>query len=370
MPRLSVLALCILLPVVPAAAECVNEAVSYEANLALCGMSLGSATDPAERAALLADRGRLHLSHGDLDAAEADLRAAIDLAPDQAAGALAHLSWLHGRRGEVGEALDAATRAYALDPADAAVLDSFAWALRASGDFAGCIAHAEEGIAAYPDLPAFPSAAASCLLDLGRAEEALARLEEALARGQDPIWVEESRASAFVTLGRPEEGAAAAKAALKADPSRAFALKMLLAARLDQGRTGEAVALYDALSPAVATEALRAEHVWNQMAWDLFTAGDLEEARRFSNLWAAAAPDPRPDEANDLDTRAHILAAQGDSKGAARDFIAALRLGGPDFETYYRERLAALGFTPGPGSAAVEVALRDCARRGADCRLY
>lgn len=349
--------------------DCQDNSLDAQVQIAACTDALAAETDPAQRADLLSKRGRTYEWIEDFDAAEADYREELRLAPDSAIP-LVDLSWLADRRGEADVSFEFAERAYALEPENAEVLERLAWSLHDAKRPDDCVARAGEAIAIDPDRYYAHSAKGACLVDLARHEEALPELDRALALGEDPAWIAQTRALAYYGLGRLDEAAESAQVALDADPTDAVALKTLLDTRLDQGRADEALALYEAHSQAVGPEAMRSEHIWNNMAWRFYLAGDLDQARRFIGFWSDAAPTPTEADVNEIDTLAHILAAQGDTERAAEGFVESMRLGGPEREAYYREKLAALGIMADPGPEEVEAGLRTCAARGADCRLY
>ena len=62
-----------------------------------------------------------------------------------------------------------------------------------------------------------------------------------------------------------------------------------------------------------------------------------------------------------MDTLGHVLAARGAPRRAALAFVDSARLGGPDHELLYRERLAALGIEAAPGPGGLKAALIECA---------
>ena len=106
---------------------------------------------------------------------------------------------------------------------------------------------------------------------------------------------------------------------------------------------------------------------YNQVAWYLYLDGRSAEGLPFVH----DALRRIPDDADAIDTRAHIYADLGRLAKALAEFERAMQAGGEDRVSMYQEALIEHGFDPGPADGvyrpAVRTALKACLDAG--CRL-
>ncbi|MEZ5668685.1 MAG: tetratricopeptide repeat protein [Alphaproteobacteria bacterium] len=215
--------------------------------------------------------------------------------------------------------------------------------------------------------------------DLGDTDAAFADYDRATAL--DPYYTDayNNRGVLNAGLGRNEEAIADYSAAIRADPDNALAYFNRAIAHYTLGGYPDSIADYEAaLAIAEGDPATPADDVaayreglasaQNDYAWDLYvTDSRLGEALKLVELALAVLPD-RPEY---LDTRAHILNAQGHAGAAVVSFEAAMAAGGADIVQIYEDALAGHGYDPGAvdGSydAAMRAALKACVRDR--CRL-
>jgi tetratricopeptide (TPR) repeat protein len=131
-------------------------------------------------------RGMAYERAKNWDKAEADLKQALVLKPEQAS-VLNYLgySWLERRR-NIPEATKMIERASAQRPGDGAIIDSLGWAYFLKGDLAQAVARLEDAIAAVPNDPTVNEHLGDAYLATGREIEALHRWQAALDAAPDP----------------------------------------------------------------------------------------------------------------------------------------------------------------------------------------
>jgi len=167
-----------------------RESNSYDVRLALSGLAAARGehreavkildTVIAElRAEPEADAWRLYLSRAvslmemdDWPRAEADMKRAAELAPEEAI-ALNYLGYSWAERGEnLDEAFDLIERAVALDPNSGAIIDSLGWANYQRGHYEAAVSHLERAAALEPGDPTVTDHLGDVYWRLGRKIEA------------------------------------------------------------------------------------------------------------------------------------------------------------------------------------------------------
>jgi tetratricopeptide (TPR) repeat protein len=254
-----------------AALASLNEAVRLKADVAIPRYKIGlihlrrGALDEAEKALnaarslapadawIASALGTVARKRGQWDAAATLHQQAVEAAPDKAR-LHANLALTRAGRKQWPEAEAAATRALALDAADAFVRDAAGHALAgaarsrlAAGDAAGAETRLRQAVTAVPDSALLRADLAVALLAAGRTPEALTEAEAAHRAAPTDPSVQISRARVLLGAGKPAE----ARAAVESAPAAASApagQALLGAAAL---RTGDAEAALRALEAAV-----------------------------------------------------------------------------------------------------------------------
>lgn len=104
--------------------------------------------------------------------AEADLKRAVEIAPDEAT-ALNYLGYSWAERGEnLDEAFDLIERAVALEPSSGAIIDSLGWAHYQLGDYEEAVGHLEQAASLEPSDPTITDHLGDVYWRLGREVEA------------------------------------------------------------------------------------------------------------------------------------------------------------------------------------------------------
>ena len=167
-----------------------REKTSYDARLALSGLvaSRGQHREAVKILdSLLADfpdesassDWRLHLSRavslmeiGDWPRAEADLKRAVELAPEEAT-VLNYLGYSWAERGEnLAEAFDLIEKAVSLDPDSGPIIDSLGWAHYQLGQYGQAVGHLEQAASLEPGDPTITDHLGDIYWRLGRHLEA------------------------------------------------------------------------------------------------------------------------------------------------------------------------------------------------------
>jgi len=144
-----------------------------------------SQADALDRWYLLYARGGAYERAGDWKRGEADLRAALALAPTEAA-VLNYLGYAMLDRGErLAEATQLIEKAVAAKPDDGYIIDSLGWAYFRAGRYAQAATMLERAVAEVPDDPTINEHLGDAYWKLGRRTEARFRWKAALDGGPD-----------------------------------------------------------------------------------------------------------------------------------------------------------------------------------------
>jgi tetratricopeptide (TPR) repeat protein len=144
-----------------------------------------SQADAPDRWYLLYARGGAYERAGDWKKGEADLRAALALAPGEAA-ILNYLGYAMLDRGErLAEATQLIEKAVAAKPDDGYIIDSLGWAYYRAGRYAQAATTLERAVAEVPDDPTINEHLGDAYWKLGRRTEARFRWKAALDGGPD-----------------------------------------------------------------------------------------------------------------------------------------------------------------------------------------
>ena len=171
---------------------------------------------------LLFRRALVRQEAGDWPGTEADLRAALLLAPDEPR-LLNHLGYsLVERREKLPEALAMIERAVAAEPTSGAIVDSLGWAYWRLGRFEEAVAELERAAALEPTDPVINDHLGDAYWSVGRTREArfqwtralsldpeeadAARIRDKLARGLDAVLAEEAEAPPETPLTAAGQG--------------------------------------------------------------------------------------------------------------------------------------------------------------------
>lgn len=130
---------------------------------------------------LLYLRGLVHERAGNIQAAEADFRAILEMDPENVSALNALGYTLADRTERYEEAYDLITRAYEQRPDDAAIIDSYGWVLYRMGRIDEALVKLERAYDLMKDSE-IASNLAVVLWQVGRREESRAIIEEALER--------------------------------------------------------------------------------------------------------------------------------------------------------------------------------------------
>jgi tetratricopeptide (TPR) repeat protein len=344
-------------------AACLDRATGLEAQFAACTAALDAGADPARLGDLLAERSRVHRLLGDLAAARADIDAALAAAPQDADPVIDEAYLIEQEQGAEA-ALPVMARAYELEPDYGRAAVAYLDVLAESGRVFECLDHAPRAVELAPENHLTWVARGRCLTRYGKHEEAVAdfrRADEILPNDQ---YILDNLALALADLGRWDEALDAAERAVAIDPAAESPQITLAEALVGTGRYSDAVEAFRAAQAAGVPDEIGFA---SSLAWALYDAGEHELALPIIEEWMAANPQPTADQALDVDTYAHVLAALGRESEAVGAFLLAAETGGPDFAADYELRLRALGFATEGG---LRPAFEACVATGADCRLF
>jgi predicted Zn-dependent protease len=347
----------------PAAAQaetCDDRGQDFEARIALCDQAFAAAQTPADAAQALSMKGEAQRLLGRYDDAAATLGQALGYTP--ASG------WIWVELGNT--RYDQGDNAAALANYSAALVveDNIdAWANRAESwwqfnDAQRCSDDADNALRLDPKYAYANEIKGRCLIDLGRADDALGYFDTAIALAPGYQNAFRNKLAALADLGRYEDLVATADTALRpdvvADPNPAIE-EDILARRL--------IALQQyapAATVAAEAEALLKRYPQNLAAVNvqaraLLADGKADAADRITQA-LRQNPDGKPMKAEYHDTLARIDAAFGRMDAAYAGYEAALGLDASLSKTYAR-KLSELGFLPlSNAPAAVLTALRRC----------
>ncbi|HVG49439.1 MAG TPA: tetratricopeptide repeat protein, partial [Rubellimicrobium sp.] len=254
-------------------------------------------------------------------------------------------------------------QALALDPDEPRFVLAAMWNLPDAGDAQRCLELAPRGVELAPQRATTWAYRGRCLAYVGRDEEAVADLQHAIELGLDEAFVHDGLSVSLFKLGRFPEALDSARHAVELDPACESSRISLMMALVQTGEPEEAIALFRETQALGIADTLGQA---NYLAWVLYLTGHAEEALPVIEGWVVAHPDPRPQQASEIDTYAHVLAAVGRAEEAAQAFERAAQIAGLLDRAHYLWRLQELGFSTADGLGP---ALRACTATGAACRL-
>jgi tetratricopeptide (TPR) repeat protein len=350
-----------LCPVAPALAQtCEDRTADFETQVSLCDQAFKDAGSNEAAALALAMKGEAQRMLGRLDEAADTLQQALTF---NAANA-----WIWVELGNVRYDQGDAAGALAHYSAALAVEDYIsAWANRAETwwqfrEGQRCSDDADNALRLDPQYAYANEIKGRCLIDLGRADEALSYFDTAISLSPGYQNAYRNKLAALASLGRYQDVVAVADEALRpgvvTDANPAIE-EDILARRL--------LALEEYAPPAtVAAEAaaLLARYPGNLAAANvqaraLLADGRADEADRVTQV-LRRNPDGKRMEATYHDTLARIDAALGRMDAAYANYDAALGLD-PGLSKSYARKLSELGFLPlSNAPSGVLTALRRC----------
>jgi tetratricopeptide (TPR) repeat protein len=350
-----------LLPSTPALAQtCDDRSQDFEARIALCDQAFEAAETSDAAAQALSLKGEAQRMLGQFDEAAATLQRALGFTPENA--------WVWVELGNV--RYDQGDTAGALAHYSAALATEdyvSAWANRAETwwqfrEGQRCSDDADNALRLDPQYAYANEIKGRCLIDLGRAEEALSYFDTAIALAPGYQNAYRNKLAALADLGRHEDLVAVADEALRpgtVPDSNPAIEEDILSRRL--------LALGEFAPPAtIATEAAALLQRFpnslaavNVQARALLADGKAAEADQASQT-LRQNPDGQRMEAIYHDTLARIDAALGRMEDAYANYDAALGLD-PALSKTYARKLSELGFLPlSNAPAGVLTALRRC----------
>ncbi len=371
MPRSLVLALAVLFPATPLLSQtCEDRGTEYVARIALCDEAFAAAATPEDAAYALAMKGEAQRLQGDYAAAAVTLRLALEQTPENA-WVWVELGNVRYEEGDMAGALAHYSAALAVeDYIDAWANRADTWWQFSNGQ--RCSDDADNALRIDPQYAYANEVKGRCLIDLGRAEEALGYFDTAIALSPGYQNAYRNKLAALAALGRHEEVVAVADEALRpgvvADPNPEIDEDILSRRLLALGHFGapdliatEAAALLQRFPKNLAAI--------NVTAVALLRENRLDEADQVTRI-LRENPDGLRLEAVYLDTLAQIDVALGRLDDAFANYSEVLRID-PTRSKSYARKLAELGFLPlSNAPQGVLVALRRCLDvKKATCRL-
>ncbi|MFN5996048.1 MAG: tetratricopeptide repeat protein [Paracoccaceae bacterium] len=342
------------------AQTCEDRTAEYETQITLCDQSFGAAGSQEVAALALAMKGEAQRMLGRYDEAAATLQQALTF---NAADA-----WIWVELGNV--RYDQGDTAGALAHYSAALAAEdyiSAWANRAETwwqfrEGQRCSDDADNALRLDPQYAYAHEIKGRCLIDLGRAEEALGYFDTAIALIPGYQNAYRNKLAALSALGRHEDLVATADEALRpgvVTDSNPAIEEDILARRLMA--LGE---FADLATVAAEAEALLQRFPQNFAAVNVHARALLAEGRAADADAATEGMRQNPDgarmEAVWHDTLARIDAAQGRMDAAYVNYEAALAID-PGLSKTYARKLSELGFLPlSNAPAGVLTALRRC----------
>jgi predicted TPR repeat methyltransferase len=194
------------------------------------------------------------LDTSDFQAAEARLRQALQLSPDNPA-VLTNLSVALLQQGNRTDARELAAKAFVADPRNVEALLVLADCHTHAGDLIAALEHYDRITAIEPRLAEVHNNRGLLLHRLARPAEALASCDRAITLASDLIGAHVNRGNALSALGRRGEALAAYDQALELRPDQAEAHLGRGNLLCDEGRYDTALAAYEralALKPSLA----------------------------------------------------------------------------------------------------------------------
>ena len=278
--------------------------------------SVGTVSSPE----LHNNMGRVHLQQGDVDAAEKEFQAALELDPNNA-DALLNVGAIQQAKGNVSLARHTVQRALQADPNSIGALSQLAEISRDQGQLDEAIRLFEEAMRIDDSQPFLLMGFGDVLQRAGRFAEAERAFLSVLELEPDSFKARYNLGVTYTNMGRVEDAIARYEEALELEPKHPEAVlahNNLGAIFLGQGKTDEALARFER-----ATEAspFHLESRYN-VAIIYLERGRVKEA--VTLLEEAAALQPNHEQVNLQLGFAH--AAQGDSETAFRSFVLVRRL--------------------------------------------
>lgn len=361
MRRSILFALAVLAPALPALAQsCEDRSQDFEARIALCDQAFATAQTADDAAFFLAMKGEAQRMLGQFDAAAETLQLALDYRPENA--------WVWVELGNVRFDQGDTAGALAHYSAALAVEDYIdAWANRADTWWQyrmgqRCSDDADNALRIDPQYAYANEIKGRCLIDLGRAEEALSYFDTAIALVPGYQNAYRNKLSALAALGRHQDLVAVADEALRpgvvANPNPAIeedirSRRLLALARFQTPDvvSKEADALLQLYPKNLAAINVRGRA--------LLEAGQPAEADAATRT-LRQNPDGVRMEGVYLDTLAQIDVALGRLEDAYANYAAALEAD-PSLSKAYARSLSGLGFLPlSNAPSGVLTALRRC----------
>ncbi|MFM7446476.1 MAG: tetratricopeptide repeat protein [Tabrizicola sp.] len=350
-----------LAPALPAAAQtCEDRSADYETQVTLCDQAYQAASTADAAAIALAMKGEAQRMQGQLDEASATLQQAIALSAANAR-IWVELGNVRFDQGDIAGALAHYSAALAVEDYVSA------WANRAETwwqfrDGQRCSDDADNALRLDPQYAYANEIKGRCLIDLGRAEEALSYFDTAIALSPGYQNAYRNKLAALSALGRYQDLVAVADEALRPGVVTSSnpvieedILSRHLLARVDFAPP----ATVAAEAPALLQRYPQSFAAANVQARALLAEGKAAEADQASQ-GLRQNPDGLRMEAVYHDTLARIDAALGRMDDAYANYEAALGLDAALSRTYAR-KLSELGFLPlSNAPAGVLTALRRC----------
>ena len=228
----------------------------------------------AQKPDVLVNHGIFLRSLGRLAEAEAQLRAAVQLAPKLAAG-WHNLGLLLHAAGELQEAGRCAQALTALEPATSSGWELLAAIQQKQGDTAAAIAACEQGLVHTPAASRLHYSRAQLLRQESRFGEAAAAYEAALGCGYEMPDIYRNLAEAQLETGELERALGSVDAGIARFPGHALLHRTRARLHWETGAAGDPVA---ALGRA-ARESPRNSELWSTMAGLLNRLGRQDESR-------------------------------------------------------------------------------------------
>ena len=154
----------------------------YEKAIGLLDELINSVSEQDQKSAwrYYVSRGEAYLNLDDWTKAEADLKRAVELAPDEPT-ALNYLGYMWAERGEnLEEAFELIEKAVSLQPDSGAIVDSLGWAHYQLGDYEEALGHLEMAASMISDDPTITDHLGDVYWRLGRKIEARYQWKHAL----------------------------------------------------------------------------------------------------------------------------------------------------------------------------------------------
>jgi len=358
---LPVIAPALLLFALPAQAEtCADRSPDYATRIMLCDQAFAAAASDDAAADALALKGEAQRLSGDLEGAAATLAQALALTPASA--------WLWVELGNV--RYDQRDIAGALAHYSAALAveeyaDAFANRAEAWWEFRmpqSCADDADQALRIDPQYAYANEIKGRCLIDLGRADEAISYFDTAIAIAPGYQNAYRNKMAALADLGRAEEVVALADLALRPDTvpnSNPLIEEDILARRLLALATYAPIDMVGAEAEALLRRYPQNLAALNIQARALLASQKLAEADALTAP-LRANPGGLPMEAVYFDTLAQIDIALGRLDDAFANYEAALAAD-PNLSKVYARKLSELGFLPlSNAPSGVLTALRRC----------